>query len=89
MILWTSPNGPGSATWTPKQLHAFDDVIWSVSFSVSGNMLAVSGGDNHCSLWKESMVGGEWKRITEDQREQQQQQLQQQQQQPTPTPVQS
>ena len=34
------------SSWTPKTLHTFDDVVWHVSWSVSGNMLAVSGGDN-------------------------------------------
>ena len=29
-----------------RVLHTFDDVVWHVSWSVSGNILAVSGGDN-------------------------------------------
>ena len=52
-------------------LHTFEDVVWHVSWSVSGNILAVSGGDNkvrkmylnlcfynNCdqvSLWKETL----------------------------------
>ncbi len=28
--------------------------------SVAGNMLAVSGGDNKVSLWKESLDSDEW-----------------------------
>ena len=32
--------------WTPRVLHTFEDVVWHVSWSVSGNILAVSGGDN-------------------------------------------
>ena len=27
-------------------LHTFEDVVWHVSWSVTGNILAVSGGDN-------------------------------------------
>lgn len=58
VIIWTGEGGNG-ATWTPKILNTFDDVVWHVSWSVSGNMLAVSGGDNKVSLWKETMEG-EW-----------------------------
>merc|ERR1712243_145868 len=31
------------------------DVVWHVSWSVPGNILAVSGGDNKVSLWKETL----------------------------------
>ena len=37
----------------------FDAVLWRVSWSLSGNVLAVSGGDNRVSLWKENLKG-EW-----------------------------
>lgn len=33
----------------------FEDVVWRVSWSLSGNVLAVSGGDNKVSLWKENL----------------------------------
>ena len=52
------------SSWTPKTLHTFDDVVWHVSWSVSGNMLAVSGGDNKVSLWKET-IDGKWVRISD------------------------
>jgi len=39
------------------------DVLWRVSWSLTGNILAVSGGDNKVSLWKES-PDGEWKQIS-------------------------
>jgi protein transport protein SEC13 len=35
----------------------FDTVLWRVSWSLSGNILAVSGGDNKVSLWKENLKG--------------------------------
>lgn len=53
VIIWTNDG----SNWTPKTLHTFDDVVWHVSWSVSGNMLAVSGGDNKVSLWKETLEG--------------------------------
>ncbi len=85
MIIWTNEGagGGGGGTWTPKTLHTFDDVVWHVSWSVSGNMLAVSGGDNRVTLWKENLAGGDWVCISDldKQKEQQQQQQSQQQQQ--------
>ena len=40
-----------------QQLHKFSDVIWHVSWSITGNILAVSGGANKVSLWKETLEG--------------------------------
>lgn len=57
VIIWT--NDGTSNTWTPRELHTFDDVVWHVSWSVTGSILAVSGGDNKVSLWKESL-DGQW-----------------------------
>lgn len=58
MIIWTQEgNGP----WKQKLLRdeKFPDVVWRVSWSLSGNVLAVSGGDNKVTLWKENLKG-EW-----------------------------
>ena len=60
--MWTKEGE--SSQWTPKELHSFEDVVWHVSWSVSGNMLAVSGGDNKVSLWKET-IDGKWIRISD------------------------
>lgn len=57
VYIWT--NDGTSSTWTPKLLHKFGDVVWHLSWSVTGNILAVSGGDNKVSLWKENL-DGEW-----------------------------
>ncbi|KAG0649750.1 Nucleoporin 20 [Hyphodiscus hymeniophilus] len=55
--IWTSdPSAPG--VWNSKVL-SFDHVLWRVSWSLSGNVLAVSAGDNKVSLWKENLRG-EW-----------------------------
>ena len=45
MVIW-SKDSEASTQWIQKELHSFEDVVWHVSWSVSGNMLAVSGGDN-------------------------------------------
>eukprot|EP00096_Caligus_rogercresseyi_P009618 TRINITY_DN3290_c0_g1_i1.p1 TRINITY_DN3290_c0_g1~~TRINITY_DN3290_c0_g1_i1.p1 ORF type:complete len:328 (-),score=88.70 TRINITY_DN3290_c0_g1_i1:81-986(-) len=59
VIIWTSASEDSSGIWTPKTMHTFDDVVWHVSWSISGNLLAVSSGNNKVSLWKESLEG-EW-----------------------------
>ena len=55
--IWTSAD-PSSNEWKSTVLD-FDTVLWRVSWSLSGNVLAVSGGDNRVSLWKENLRG-EW-----------------------------
>ncbi|KXJ20086.1 Protein SEC13-like [Exaiptasia diaphana] len=55
VIIWTR-NEEGDE-WTSKVLKKFSDVVWHVSWSVTGNILAISGGDNKVSLWKESLEG--------------------------------
>lgn len=58
--IWTSDaSNPGQ--WTSQQLE-FDSVLWRVSWSPSGNILAVSGGDNKVSLWKENLKG-QWEKV--------------------------
>ncbi|OMH86211.1 Protein transport protein SEC13 [Zancudomyces culisetae] len=69
VILWSqelsSTDASGSAAtegvWTRKPLTSqpFADVVWRLSWSLSGNVLAVSCGDNKISLWKEG-TNGEW-----------------------------
>ncbi|KAI9767067.1 MAG: GTPase-activating protein S13 [Candelina submexicana] len=58
--IWTSvPSNPDE--WKSTVLN-FDAVLWRVSWSLSGNVLAVSGGDNKVSLWKENLKG-EWEMV--------------------------
>ncbi|KAF2667850.1 protein transporter sec-13 [Microthyrium microscopicum] len=52
--VWTSENG---SDWTSVTLPVFPEVVWRVSWSLSGNVLAVSTGDNRVSLWKEKLTG--------------------------------
>nr|XP_012419332.1 PREDICTED: protein SEC13 homolog isoform X7 [Odobenus rosmarus divergens] len=58
VFIWTCDDTSGN-TWSPKLLHKFNDVVWHVSWSITANILAVSGGDNKVTLWKES-VDGQW-----------------------------
>jgi len=61
VFIWSQEQG--SPIWVRKELAKFKEVVWRVSWSVTGNILAVSGGDNKVTLWKESLEG-EWKQIS-------------------------
>ena len=54
--IWTSDTNLGP--WSCKIVN-FEAVCWRVSWSLSGNVLAVSSGDNKVTLWKENLRG-EW-----------------------------
>lgn len=55
--IWTS-DSPDSTQWQCKVL-SFESAVWRVSWSLSGNVLAVSSSDNKVTLWKET-IRGEW-----------------------------
>jgi protein transport protein SEC13 len=58
--IWTSDSAhPGQ--WESKEIK-FDALVWRVSWSLSGNVLAVSGDDNKVTLWKENLKG-EWESV--------------------------
>jgi len=59
--VWTKQDG---VEWESKILRKFSYPLWDVSWSVTGNVLAVSGGDNNVSLWRELPDGG-WKCISD------------------------
>ncbi|XP_011500941.1 PREDICTED: protein SEC13 homolog [Ceratosolen solmsi marchali] len=61
VIVWTSTD---YVSWTPNILNVFDDVVWNVSWSLTGGILAISGGDNKVSLWRENSEG-QWICISE------------------------
>uniref|UniRef100_A0A673XAR1 Protein SEC13 homolog n=1 Tax=Salmo trutta TaxID=8032 RepID=A0A673XAR1_SALTR len=63
VFIWTCDD-PSDNTWTAKLLHKFNDVVWHVSWSITGNILAVSGGHNKVTLWKES-ADGQWACISD------------------------
>lgn len=70
VIIWTQDSAAGPE-WTHIALDPtgdgqgrFADTVWKVSWSVSGNVLAVCCGDGKISLWKENLTG-EWECINE------------------------
>ena len=48
----------------PLRKDRFPDVVWRLSWSVTGTILAVSSGDNKVSLWKEAL-DGEWECVSD------------------------
>ncbi|KAK3101474.1 hypothetical protein FSP39_003864 [Pinctada imbricata] len=62
VIIWT--NDGSSNEWNSQLLHKFNDVVWHLSWSITGNILACSGGDNKVSLWKENLEG-QWMCISD------------------------
>ncbi|XP_011407281.1 PREDICTED: protein SEC13 homolog [Amphimedon queenslandica] len=63
VIMWTKDESSGGK-WTSKVLNTFPDVVWHVSWSITGDILAVSGGDHKVTLWKESNED-EWVCVSE------------------------
>jgi WD40 repeat protein len=43
VLIWTQDEA-GEGAWTPTLLHTFDSPVWRVSWSTTGNVLAVSSG---------------------------------------------
>jgi len=64
VLIWTKETP--SSKWVKKSLRQekFPDVVWRVSWSLSGNILAVSSGDNKVTLWKENL-SGDWDCVSE------------------------
>ena len=52
-----SASGAASPTSTGSAPGKFPDVVWRVSWSLAGNILAVSCGDGKVTLWKENLKG--------------------------------
>ncbi|CEH17554.1 wd40 repeat-like protein [Ceraceosorus bombacis] len=63
VLIWTQDN-PSSA-WTKTQLTAqpFPGAVWRVSWSVTGQVLAVSADDGVVRLFKESLKGA-WEEVS-------------------------
>uniref|UniRef100_A0A915CGV3 Protein SEC13 homolog n=1 Tax=Parascaris univalens TaxID=6257 RepID=A0A915CGV3_PARUN len=67
VIIWRCSN-VDEGQWVAKELGNFDDALWHVSWSLCATILAVSGGDNKISLWKENLQNV-WIRISETEEE--------------------
>ncbi|KAK9134053.1 hypothetical protein Scep_013581 [Stephania cephalantha] len=52
VIIWTVAKEGDQ--WEGKVLKDFKTPVWRVSWSLTGNILAVADGDNNVTLWKEA-----------------------------------
>ena len=63
VIIWTQSDPAGE--WEAKDLcEKFAAPVWRVSWSVTGNLLAVSCGDHTVTLWKQSL-SGDWTKVSD------------------------
>lgn len=60
LYIWKR-EGDEAADWTCTSVGGFNDIIWRVSWSVTGHVLAVTCADE-VSLWKE-ISDGSWQKI--------------------------
>jgi len=64
VTIW-SQEQPGGE-WQKKSLPSSGGAAWRVSWSITGNVLAVTSGDNRVSLWKQALdQGREWKLLSQ------------------------
>jgi protein transport protein SEC13 len=65
VFIWTESNNNNNNNnkdYHSVLLNDFNAAVWRLSWSVVGNVLAVSDANNQVSVWKES-VDGKWTRI--------------------------
>lgn len=60
VIIWSAVKDGDK--WEGRVLKDFGVAVWRVSWSLTGNILAVAHGNNSVSLWKEA-VDGEWQQV--------------------------
>eukprot|EP00897_Mesotaenium_endlicherianum_P006748 jgi/Mesen1/6100/ME000031S05368 len=61
VVIWTQAKDGDQ--WESRLLHDYKSPVWRVSWSLTGNILAVSDSTNNVTLWKEA-VDGEWAQIS-------------------------
>uniref|UniRef100_A0A0D9V7L1 Uncharacterized protein n=1 Tax=Leersia perrieri TaxID=77586 RepID=A0A0D9V7L1_9ORYZ len=61
VVIWTAPKE--GEQWEGKVLYDFQTPVWRLSWSLTGNVLAVADGNNNVTLWKEA-ADGEWQQVT-------------------------
>ncbi|XP_071708236.1 protein transport protein SEC13 homolog A-like [Rutidosis leptorrhynchoides] len=61
VVIWTGEKE--GKQWKGKALNDFKAPVWRVSWSLTGNLLAVASGDDNVTLWKEA-ADGEWQEVS-------------------------
>eukprot|EP00033_Pygsuia_biforma_P002324 GCRY01002572.1.p1 GENE.GCRY01002572.1~~GCRY01002572.1.p1 ORF type:complete len:354 (+),score=38.76 GCRY01002572.1:142-1062(+) len=63
VMIWQKDPDQSVAQWRRQMLPKFPAPVWSLSWSTTGNILAVAGADTSVSLWKEGL-DGQWACVT-------------------------
>lgn len=64
VIIWTQEvTDAGKSAWQKHSLEPFNETVWRLSWSLTGNILAVTSGDSRVTLWKEAL-DHQWKCIS-------------------------
>eukprot|EP00803_Ostreobium_quekettii_P010350 evm.model.scf_81.6 EVM.evm.TU.scf_81.6 scf_81:68013-72624(-) len=61
VLVWKERDKAG---WDKVLVKDFQAPVWRLSWSITGNILAVSDASNNVSLWKESPTG-KWQQVTQ------------------------
>ena len=61
MAIWKQTEAGGA--WSYVLLPEFPAPVWRVSWSITGNVLAVSSGNDSVTLWKENLAR-KWERVS-------------------------
>jgi protein transport protein SEC13 len=61
VVIWKQLEAHGP--WSAEKLPEFPAPVWRVSWSVTGNILAVSCGNDSVTLWKENLAR-KWERVS-------------------------
>ena len=61
VVIWTVAREGDQ--WEGRLLNDFKTPVWKVSWSLTGNLLAVADDHNNVTLWKE-VADGEWQLVT-------------------------
>ncbi len=62
VYIWTQAKA--NSEWDKVLLSDFGTTVWRVSWSVTGNVLAVSAANNKVTLWKQA-IDGSWQNMGE------------------------
>jgi len=59
VLIWRNASINKNGSWSKSLLtpEPFADTLWRVQFSPNGSLLAVAGGDNKVSMWRETPQG--------------------------------
>merc|ERR1712174_122403 len=61
VIIWRKKSN--EKMWNSTLLPRFDNPVWRLIWTVTGNVLAISSGEGDVTLWKQKLDGS-WKKMS-------------------------